>query len=138
MTNKVAEKADQLRDAHEKLAALIELSTDLAHERDPIQLLDRICSVAREVIGARWTLVALLEPNRKTIQHLGVAGIHLEDSPALRSALLEIGVFKTVTDEGRTICLSDVTSTPVALRLSRQSTVRGITPGCAPRNARTC
>jgi len=117
VTNKAAESADELRAAHEKLSALIELSTDLAQERDPVLLLDRICSVARELIGTRWTMVVLLEPNRQTVQHLGVAGIQLEDSPALRSALLENGVFKTVTKEGRTICLSDVTSTPAALRL---------------------
>ena len=119
VTNKAAESADELRAAHDKLSALIELSTDLAQERDPVHLLDRICSVAREIIGTRWTMVVLLEPNRKTVQHLGVAGIHLEDSPALRSALLENGVFKTVTREGRTICLSDVTSTPTALRLPK-------------------
>jgi PAS domain S-box-containing protein len=119
VTNKAAESADELRAAHDKLSALIELSTDLAQERDPVLLLDRICSVAREVIGTRWTMVVLLEPNRKTVQHLGVAGIHLEDSPALRMALLENGVFKTVTQEGRTICLSDVTSTPTALRLPK-------------------
>jgi PAS domain S-box-containing protein len=119
VTNKVAESADELRAAHDKLSALIELSTDLAQERDPVHLLDRICSVAREVIGTRWTMVVLLEPNRKTVQHLGVAGIDLEDSPALRTALLENGVFKTVTQEGRTICLSDVTSTPTALRLPK-------------------
>jgi PAS domain S-box-containing protein len=119
VTNKVAESADELRAAHDKLSALIELSTDLAQERDPVHLLDRICSVAREVIGTRWTMVVLLEPNRKTVQHLGVAGIHLEDSPALRTALLENGVFKTVTQEGRTISLSDVTSTPTALRLPK-------------------
>ncbi|HMG76584.1 MAG TPA: PAS domain S-box protein [Pyrinomonadaceae bacterium] len=117
VTNKAAEGADELRAAHDKLSALIELSTDLAQERDPVLLLDRICSVAREVIGTRWTMVVLLEPNRKIVQHLGIAGIQLEDSPALRSALLENGVFKTVTQEGRTISLSDVTSTPTALRL---------------------
>jgi PAS domain S-box-containing protein len=117
VTNKLAESADELRAAHEKLSALIELSTDLAQERDPVLLLDRICAVARKVIGTRWTMVVLLEPNRKTVQHLGVAGIRLQDSPTLRSALLENGVFKTVTQEGRTICLSDVTSTPAALRL---------------------
>jgi PAS domain S-box-containing protein len=117
VTDKVSEKADELRDAHERLTALIELSTDLAQERDPVQLLNRICSVAREIIGARWTMVVLLEPNRKMVQHLGVAGIQLQDSPALRSALLKNGVFKTVTEEGRTICLSDVTSTPLALQL---------------------
>jgi PAS domain S-box-containing protein len=119
VTNKVAESADELRAAHDKLSALIELSTDLAQERDPVRLLDRICSVAREVIGTRWTMVVLLEPNRKTVQHLGIAGIQLEDSPALRSALLENGVFKTVTQEGRTISLSDVTSTPTALSLPK-------------------
>src|SRR5580765_1402859 len=34
LTNKLAEKTEQLRDAHGKLTALIELSTDLAAERD--------------------------------------------------------------------------------------------------------
>jgi PAS domain S-box-containing protein len=52
-----------------------------------------------------------------TVQHLGVAGIALEDSLALRSALLETGVFKTVIREGGTICLSDVTSIPAAMQL---------------------
>lgn len=117
VSDKAAQSADELRAAHQKLSALIELSTDLAQERDPVHLLERICSMAREVIGTRWTMVVLLEPNRKTVQHLRVAGIHLEDSPALRSALLENGIFKTVTKEGRTICLSDVTSTSAALRL---------------------
>lgn len=117
VTDKVAEKADELRNAHERYTALIELSTELAQERDPVQLLDRICMVAREIIGAKWAMVVLLEPNRTKVEHLGVAGIHLEDTPALRSALLEIGVFRTVTRDGRTICLSDVTSTPIALRL---------------------
>ena len=117
LTNKLAEKTSQLRDAHGKLTALIELSTELAGERDPAELLDRYCSVAREVIGASWTLVVLLERNRKTVQHLGIVGIDLADSAALRSTLLESGVFKTVVAEGRAICLSDVTSTPGALHL---------------------
>jgi len=62
-------------------------------------------------------MVGLLARDRMTVQHLGVAGIALEDSPALRSALLETGVFKTVITEARTVCLSDVTSTPAALLL---------------------
>jgi PAS domain S-box-containing protein len=119
LTNKLAEKTEQLRELNTKRTALVELGTDLARERDPVQLLDRYCSVAREVIGARWTLVVLLEPNRKTVQHLGVVGLELEDTPALRSALLETGIFKTVVTEGRTVCLSDVTSTAEALRLPK-------------------
>jgi two-component system sensor kinase FixL len=117
LTNKLAKKTDQLHDVHGKLTALIELSTDLATERDPVRLLNRYCSVAREVIGAAWTLVALLERDRKAVQHLSVIGIDLQDSPALRSSLLETGIFKTLINEGKTICLSDVTSTSGALRL---------------------
>jgi PAS domain S-box-containing protein len=117
VTDKVAEGADQLRDVHGKLAALIELSADLAQERDPVQLLNRYCSVARGVVGAGWTMVVLLERNRKAVQYLGIVGIDVEDSPALRSALLETGIFKTLLKEGRTICLSDVTSISAELRL---------------------
>jgi len=117
LTNKLAETTNQLRDAHGKLTALIELSTELAGERDPVELLDRYCSVAREVIGARWTLVVLLDHDRKTIQHFCMVGLDLDDSPPLRSALLETGVFKTLMNEGQTICLSDVTSIPATLRL---------------------
>ncbi len=117
LTNKLAEKTDQLRDAHGKLTALIELSTDLASERDPVQLLDRYCSVARKVIGARWTLVALLERERNAIRHLGAVGIDVADTEALRSALLKTGIFATLIRDGREICMSDVTSTAESLRL---------------------
>jgi len=117
LTNKLSEKADQTRAANAKLTALIELSSDLANERDPVQLLNRYCSVAREVIGARWTLVALLESDRKAVQHLGAVGIDLEDTPALQSALLKTGIFVTLLKEGRPIRLSDVTSTSAELRL---------------------
>src|SRR5258708_11117105 len=117
LTNKLAEKTDQLRDAHGKLTALIELSTDLASERDPVQLLDRYCSVARKVIRARWTLVALLERERNAIRHLGDVGIDVADTEALRSALLKTGIFATLIRDGREICMSDVTSTAESLRL---------------------
>lgn len=119
LTNKLAEKTEQLRDAHGKLTALIELSTELAQERDPVELLDRYCSVARDVIGARWTLVVFLDVNRTAVQHVGAIGLELEASAELRSALLATGVFKTVITEGRTICLSDVTSTPAELQLPK-------------------
>lgn len=117
LTDKLADKTDQLRDAHGKLAALMELSTELAAERDPVELLDRYCSVARDVIGARWTLVVLLDRKQKAVRHLGICGLAVEDSPTLRSALFETGVFKTLMNRRRMICLSDVTSTPAALQL---------------------
>lgn len=119
LTDQLSYKAERLRDANGKLTALIELSTDLSKERDPVKLLDRYCSVVREVIGARWTLVALLEKDRKTIQHLGAVGLELDNNPALHAALMEHGVFATLMKEGRAISLSDVTSTPDTLHLPK-------------------
>jgi two-component system, LuxR family, sensor kinase FixL len=117
LTNQLSEKANQLRAAHAKLSALIELSIDLAEERDPVQLLNRYCSVAREIIGARWTLVALLETDRKAVQHLAVVGTDPKDTTTLPSTLLETGIFVTVMKEGHSICLNDLTSVPVRLQL---------------------
>ena len=117
LTSKLSEKANRLREAHAKLTALMEFGSELARERDPVQLLNRYCSVAREVIGAGWSLVALLGKDRKAVQHLGVIGIDAQDTPARQSALLETGIFVTLMKEGRPIRLSDVSSTPAALRL---------------------
>jgi two-component system cell cycle sensor histidine kinase/response regulator CckA len=117
LTDQLSYKAEQLRDANGKLTALIDLSTELSKERDPVKLLDRYCSVVREVIGARWTLVALLERDRKTVQHLKAVGLEFDDTPELRAALMQSGVIATVMKEDRAICLSDVTSRPGALQL---------------------
>jgi two-component system, cell cycle sensor histidine kinase and response regulator CckA len=70
VTDKAAEEANKLRDAHEKLTALMELSTELAQERDPVQLLGRICAVARRIIGAKWAIVGLLERDRTTVRKI--------------------------------------------------------------------
>ncbi len=117
MTDQLALKADQLRDTNAKLTALIELSTELTKERDPIKLLGRYCSVVREVIGSQWSMVALLDRERKTVEHLAVIGLELEDTLALRAALVETGAFATLLKNGQPICLSAVTSEPAELEL---------------------
>jgi PAS domain S-box-containing protein len=106
LTNKLSEKAEQLREANGKLTGLIELSTDLANEHDPVEILDRYCSVARELVGARWTMVALLAGDQKTVEYLGAVGIELADTPKLRAALSASDIFRTVMDEGRALLLS--------------------------------
>jgi PAS domain S-box-containing protein len=117
LTNKLSEKAEQLREANGKLTGLIELSTDLANERDPVEILDRYCSVARELVGARWTMVALLSGDQETVEHLRAVGIELADTPALRAALSASCIFTTVMDEGRALLLSggDAASHPLQL-----------------------
>ena len=110
LTDQLSYKNEQLRNANEKLTALIELSTELAQERDATELIDRYCVVIREVVGARWTLAALLDRTRERIDHLSTAGLDIHDGAELREALMSPGIFATLLKERQTISLSDVTS----------------------------
>lgn len=117
LTDQLSYKNEQLRDANGKLTALVELSTELAQECDPVRLLDRYCAVVREVVGARWALVALMERNLRAIQHLVAIGLELEDSPDFRERLLRSVLFATLLKDGRPISLSETTATAGSLLL---------------------
>ena len=53
VTDKLSQTAEELQAANEHLSALIDLNLQLASERDPFRLLDRVCRDARELIGAK-------------------------------------------------------------------------------------
>jgi diguanylate cyclase (GGDEF)-like protein len=59
VTNKLAQKAEQLKAANARFAALTELNVQLASERDPDALLESVCSGARNLLGARYSVLAV-------------------------------------------------------------------------------
>lgn len=58
VTNKLAEKVDQLESANARLKALTDLNLELASERDPQALLKNICYSARRLLGAKYAVLA--------------------------------------------------------------------------------
>ncbi len=57
ITDKLAEKADALQSANQRLAALTDLNLQLASERDPHVLLDKVCKGARKLIGSKYAFI---------------------------------------------------------------------------------
>lgn len=53
LTAKLTENSKQLHAANQRLAALTELCAEIAGERDPVVLLQRLCHGARGLFGAR-------------------------------------------------------------------------------------
>jgi diguanylate cyclase len=61
VTDKLSQKADALRRANSRLAALTELNLQLASEQDPQRLLDSACTSARRLLGARFAALAVTD-----------------------------------------------------------------------------
>ncbi|HEX4647883.1 MAG TPA: response regulator, partial [Steroidobacteraceae bacterium] len=59
LTDKLSQKAEELRAANARLSALTSLNVQLASERDPRQLLQQVCSGARELLGASYAVTAV-------------------------------------------------------------------------------
>ncbi|MDB6015058.1 MAG: response regulator receiver modulated sensor-containing diguanylate [Gammaproteobacteria bacterium] len=59
VTDKLSQNATELRAANARFAALIELNVQLASERDPRLLLERVCQAARDLLGAKYAVLAV-------------------------------------------------------------------------------
>src|SRR5213078_366659 len=59
MTDKLAQKVDELKATNERLNAMTDINLRLASERDPHRLLDHVCHAARDLAGARYGLLCV-------------------------------------------------------------------------------
>lgn len=57
MTDTLSEKAQELEAANRRLAALTDLNLQLASERSPVLLLEKLCRSARDLIGAQYAVM---------------------------------------------------------------------------------
>ncbi|HEV2388045.1 MAG TPA: response regulator [Candidatus Acidoferrales bacterium] len=78
------EKRERFDEVSLRLAALVQAGLDLAAERDPSALVERFCHDARKIIGARFALAGVFQPDRAEPLHFHPSGID-----ALRAAALE-------------------------------------------------
>src|SRR5882724_3393800 len=59
ITNKLVQKTNQLKVANARFAALTELNVQLASEREPGVLFEKVCRGARNLLGARYSVLAV-------------------------------------------------------------------------------
>ncbi len=76
ITNKLSERSDALEASNARFAALLELNIQLASDRDPHILLERACTGARDLIGSRYALLAVMEDAGNGIRLFTTSGIN--------------------------------------------------------------
>lgn len=101
LTDKLALKVSELEGANQRLSALTDLNLQLASERDPYQMLDKVCRGARELLGARCSVLAVRGRSPEESMHLTTWGLPAEQVGLLNQAFLDTGILGQVMSGGQ-------------------------------------
>jgi PAS domain S-box-containing protein len=75
LTDKLSEKAGDLRVANVRLRALHNIGLELACEKDPDRLLRNVCHAARDLFAATYVTLGIVDLDGGTIQRVETCGI---------------------------------------------------------------
>jgi PAS domain S-box-containing protein len=115
VTDKLSEKAGDLKTANERLRALINIGLELASERDSDRLLQRVCVAARDLFGATYVTLGILDRNDRTVQRFVSCGADAADWLKIGDAVS--GLLGTVVAERRTLRGDNPGGDPAKLHL---------------------
>ena len=116
LTDKLSEKAEDLRSANIRLRALINIGLELAGERDAVQLLRSVSVSARELFRATYVTLGTVEPVSGIVNEVVMCGIDPGDW--LASGKPPPGVLKDVVSARRTVRGRNLGGAPGTLGLS--------------------
>jgi CheY-like chemotaxis protein len=85
LTDKLSQKADALRAANSRLSALTELNLQMASERDARHMLKSVCAKARELLGARFAVLAVVGKNEGSDVEVFVSGLGVLATEAVKN-----------------------------------------------------
>jgi diguanylate cyclase (GGDEF)-like protein len=113
LTDKLSQKADELGAANARLSALTDLNVQLASERDPRELLQQVCSGARNLLGARYAVLVVEQKiaGKSAIQCQSGLDFGAGGAPGL--SLTNGGILGKVFGERRVRRLESRNGTPV-------------------------
>ena len=118
LTDKLSEKAEDLRASNERLSALIDLNLQLGSELDLHRLLQGFGRAAREIIGARYAVTGILDEDGTRFRSLFTNGMDAETAARLGSPDPRTDILKTILWESRSVCLQNPGGDPAALGFS--------------------
>jgi len=118
LTDKLSDKTRDLTASNARLRALINIGLELASENDSDQLLQKVCVAARDLFGATYVTIGILDQNERTLQRLVTDGtdrtgwIQFGDSAP--------GILQAVVTERRTVRGDNAGGDPSTLQLPSQ------------------
>lgn len=110
ITNKLAQKANQLKVANARFSALTELNVQLASEREPRVLFEKVCRGARNLLGAKYSVLAVTGPDGRVIH--ASSGVDVATEAAARPHV-DSGLLGRVASERRPWRVSNANGSPI-------------------------
>ena len=111
ITNKLAQKANQLKVANARFAALTELNVQLASEREPRVLFEKVCRGARNLLGAKYSVLAVSAGHADAVIYAS-NGVDVSADPAGRPQV-DAGLLGRVAAERRPWRVSNAHGGPI-------------------------
>jgi diguanylate cyclase (GGDEF)-like protein len=118
VNDKLIERGAHLEFANRRLSALTDLNLLLASERDPDQLLDQVCRGARELIGSRFSALAVRDLATGDCIRFSTWGLGPEDVERLGRPLMDSGVFSQIMRESRSKRFVNPGGNPTSIGIS--------------------
>ena len=118
LTDKLSQKADDLKVTNERLCALIDLNLQLASELDLQRLIQSFGRAARLIIGARYSITAILDADGEQFKSLFTSGMDAKTAARLGSQDPQSAALNAPLREGATIRLRNPSGDPLALGFS--------------------
>ncbi len=115
LTDKLSEKAGDLRTANARLRALINIGLELASERDADRLLQNVCASARDLFGATYVTLGILNRNDRLVKRFITYG--LEAATWIKTGDAVTGILATVVAQRRTVRGDNPGGDPTRLQL---------------------
>jgi len=115
LTDKLSEKAEDLRAANARLRALINIGLELASKRDSDRLLQSVCTAACDLFGATYVTLGILDPNDRTVRRFVTCGTDAESW--IKTGDTVPGVLGAVVAERRTLRGDNPGGDPAGLQL---------------------
>jgi PAS domain S-box-containing protein len=115
LTHEIPEKAEDLKTAIARLRALINIGMELASERDPDRLLQRVGAAAHDLFGATYVSLGLISRDDRTVERSVVCGADAAGWINIGDAVP--GILGTVVAERRTLRGDNPHGDPSTLQL---------------------
>jgi GAF domain-containing protein len=115
VTGTLSEHAGDLRTTNARLRALINIGLELASERDPDRLLHRACVAAREVFGATYVTLGIVDRSDQTVERLVTCGTETANCSKIGEPVS--GILRTVVAERRRLRGENPGGDPAGLQL---------------------
>ncbi len=117
LADQLSRSANGLRQTNSRLAALIELGLQLGSELDVRRLLQGFCHAARDIIGARYAIVGIVDDGPR-LRYLFTSGMDAETASRLGAPDPRSEPLRTVLGDGRSLRRHNPGGDPAALGFS--------------------